>query len=85
METDASDFAIGSTLKLCNNDGSRSGTAGTMYLVNFFSKKPQDSEQNWSPRKNEAYAKVSSLCKWDSWIRIQPATVHSDHHPLQHW
>ena len=30
METDASDFAIGATLKQCDDDGSRTGTAGTM-------------------------------------------------------
>ena len=28
---------------------------------------------------------VSALCKWDSWIGLQPITVHSDHHSLQHW
>ena len=26
-----------------------------------------------------------ALCKWDSWIGLQPITVHSDHHSLQHW
>ena len=30
-------------------------------------------------------AVVSALCKWDSWIGLQPITVHSDHHSLQHW
>ena len=56
-----------------------------MYPVAFFSRKLQSSQQNWSPREKEAYAVVSALCKWDSWIGLQPITVHSDHHSLQHW
>ena len=28
---------------------------------------------------------VSALCKWDSWIGLQPITAHFDHHSLQHW
>ena len=56
-----------------------------MYPVAFFSRKLQSSQQNWSPREKEAYAVVSALCKWDSWIVLQPIAVHSDHHSLQHW
>ena len=85
METDASDFAIGATLKQCDDDGSRTCTVGAMYPVAFFSRKLQSSQQNWSPREKEAYAVVSALCKWDWWIGLQPITVHSDHHSLQHW
>ena len=85
METNASDFAIGAPLKQCDEDESRTSTAGAMYPVAFFSRKLQSSQQNWIPREKEAYAVVSALCKWDSWIVIQPITVHSDHHSLQHW
>ena len=66
MEIDASDFAIGATLKYCDDDGSRTGTAGAMYPVAFFSLILQWSQQNWSPREKEAYAVVPALCKWDS-------------------
>ena len=68
-----------STLKQCM------GTVGALYPVAFFSRKLQSSQQNWSPREKEAYAVVSALCKWASWIGLQPITVHSDHHSLQHW
>ena len=61
METDASDFAIGATLKQMDDDGSRTGTPGAMYPVAFFSRKLQHSQQNWSAREKEAYAIVSSL------------------------
>ena len=85
METDASDVAIGATLKQCDEDGSRTGTVGAMYPVAFVSWKLQSSQQNWSPPKKEAYVVVLALCKWDSWVGLQPITVHSDHHSLQHW
>ena len=85
METDVSHFAIGATLKQCDEDGSRTGTVGAMYPVAFFTQKLQSSQPNWSPREKEAYAVFSALCNWDSWIGLQPITVHSDHHSLQHW
>ena len=43
IETDASDFAIGATLKQTDDDGSRTDTPGTMYPVAFFSRKLQQS------------------------------------------
>ena len=46
METDVSNFAIGATLKQCDDDGGRTGTAGAMYPVAFFSRKLQSSQQN---------------------------------------
>ena len=58
METNASDFAIGATLKQCDNDGSRTGTAGAMYPIALFSRKLESSKQKWSPLEKEAYAVV---------------------------
>ena len=75
METDASDFAIGAALKQQDDDGSRIGTPGAKYPVAFFSRKLQQSQQNWSPREKEAYAIVSALEKWDSWIGLQPLSL----------
>ena len=85
METDTSDFSIGATLKQCDNDLSPTSTAGTMYPDASFSRKLQTSHQNQSPREKDAYTMVSSRCKWDPWIRLQPVTVHSEHHSLRNW
>jgi hypothetical protein len=85
LETDASDFAIGATLKQFDADGSQTGTKGAAYPVAFFSRKLQQSQQNWSPREKECYAIVSALYKWDNWIGLQPVDVLTDHHSLQAW
>ena len=41
--------------------------------------------KNWVVREKEAYAIVSALKKWASWIGLQPVLILSDHKSLEEW
>ena len=92
LRTDASDRAIGAVLEQLV-DKERTGhitpeEAKTLKTVPvaFFSRKLTTGQvQRWTPREKEAYAVVSALEKWASWIGFQPVLVLTDHRSLEHW
>jgi hypothetical protein len=54
--------------------------------VAFFSRKLTDSQRRtWTPREKEAYAMVSCLKKYASWIAFQPILLLTDHRSLESW
>ena len=59
---------------------------GTTKPVAFMSRKFTSGLFNgWDARDKEAYAVVSALDKWESWIGTNPLTVLPDHQALRHW
>ena len=92
LRTDASDRAIGAVLEQLADSG-RSGrlsveearSAKTVPVAFFSRKLTAGQAQRWTPREKEAYAVVSALEKWASWIGFQPVMVLTDHRSLEHW
>ena len=68
-----------------DDDGSKTGIKGKMYLVAFSSRKLAGAQRNSSTREKECYAIVASLHKWSSWIRLRPVDVLTDHKSLENW
>ena len=93
LRTDDSDRAIGAVLEQLADPGH----GGRLSLeevqkgaktvpVAFFSRKLTTGQaRRWPPREKEAYAVVSVLEKWASWIGFQQVLVLTDHRSLEHW
>ena len=59
---------------------------GTTKPVAFLSRKFTSGQfKGWDAREKDAYAVVSALDKWESWIGTNPLTVLTDHQALRHW
>ena len=75
LRCDASDNAIGAELQQEFENKWRP--------VALFSRKPTNSQLNWSTREKETYAIVAALRKWAGVIGFQPVEVTTDHRSLE--
>ncbi len=75
LETDASDKAIAAILSVKTESGYQP--------VEFYSKSLGKTQQRWPVREKEAFAIVSGLTKFDSYLRGRSFDVHTDHESLK--
>ena len=72
---DASDQAVGGVL-------TQTDQLGVKNPVAFCSIKLNDTQRRWSTIEREAFAALSCLQKYRSWLFGVKVTIHSDHNPL---
>lgn len=75
LEVDASDHTVAGVLRQPAEDGK-------VYPVAFTSLKLTPTQRGWSTVEKEAYAALSALKKFRSWVWGTKITVFSDHNPL---
>lgn len=75
IETDASDFAIGSVLKQRDHDGK-------MHVVAFESRVLLPAEKNYSTTQKELLSIIHALTKWSHYVKGGSVTIYTDHKPL---
>ena len=90
LRVDASDRAIGAVLEQLPNAQGPITPAQTLdkktVPVAFLSRNLTPGQaKKWFVRGKEAYAIVSALKKWASWIGLQPVLILSDHKSLEEW
>ena len=90
LRVDASERAIGAVLEQLpdakKDISPEEATSGKTVPVAFLSRKLTPGQAaKWSVKEKEAYAIVSALKKWASWIGLQPLLVLSDHKSLEEW
>ena len=77
IQTDASDYAIGSCLTQIDDNGQERPLA-------FASSKLSDTEKRWSTLEKEAYAVVHALRQFDHIVFSSRIDLYTDHDPLQY-
>ena len=75
LYVDASDHTVAGVL-------TQWGVGGTILPVAFASQKLNDTQKRWATVEKEAYAALTMLRKFRSWIWGTRITIHSDHNPL---
>jgi hypothetical protein len=75
LEVDASDHTVAGVL-------SQPGDDGKIYPVAFTSLKLTPTQRGWSTVEKEAYAALSALKRFRTWVWGAKITVLSDHNPL---
>ena len=93
LRTDASDFAIGAALEQFTEISGqptekdlKNLKPGSTKPVAFMSRKLTPGQASkWDTRDKEAYAVVSALEKWASYIGYNPIIILTDHKALESW
>ena len=90
LRVDASQKAIGAVLEQLPNAQGPITPQDTLSQktvpVAFLSRKLTPGQgAKWIVREKEAYAIVSALKKWASWIGLQPVLILTDHKSLEEW
>ena len=75
VTVDASNVAVGGELSQMQEDG-------LIHPVAYFSNALKETQRNWSPYTQEAFALVIATRHWDTYLRGTPFIFHSDHNPL---
>jgi hypothetical protein len=80
LETDASDYAIGTVYSQPDNPG-------ILHPLGYFSRKLKDAELNYDIHDKELLAIVDSLHKWSTYCKStqHPITILSDYKNLEYW
>ena len=78
IRTDASGFAIGATIEQVDDEGHHHPLA-------FWSRQPTTRQRNWSPRKQEPYAILCALRRYEGWILSHRVEVLTDDKSLESW
>ena len=83
LRVDARTYAVGASLEQLVDDDRRPTVedvvAKRTVPVPFLSRKLASNHRNWTPREIETYAIILALQKWETWIRLQPVLVRTDH------
>ena len=79
LRCDASDVAVGAALEQYDP------VTGKSFAFCFWSRKRTGTQKKWTPREKEAYAIVSALRKYETWIGNNPVSVITDHKSLDGW
>ena len=77
IETDASEFAIGSALTQTHNDG--------WHPVAFLSRSMSAPEKNYPIKEQEVLALIYALNKWRDYLFGMEITAYTDHETLIGW
>lgn len=77
VTTDASDYAVGATLELVNDQGNVEG------VVAYMSAKLHGAQLNWPVREKEGYAIRLALEHWSHYLKGKHFVLHTDHESLK--
>ena len=75
VTVDASKTAVGGELSQIQEDG-------RVHPIAYFSNSLKETQRDWAPYTQEAFALVVATQHWDTYLRGNRFILHSDHNPL---